>query len=281
MNFYIKLLLLAVFCFITFSGCFAQKNVQQNVQEITNVQNETKAVIPLEGLSNECIGWGIKKNVNAPPDVPSAVKLMLEKYDGIYLGDTNEKKIYLTFDEGYENGHTADILDTLKKNKVKAAFFITGDYIDREPDLVKRMAEEGHIIGNHTENHPSLPELSEKEIEDEINTLSDKVEKLCGVKMKYVRPPKGEYSEKVLAKLSNMGYKTVFWSFAYMDWDVTVNRGGKYAFDMINPYLDEGAVFLLHAVSADNADGLDLFIKNAIAEGYEFCSLDEIKTDFV
>ncbi len=276
-----QIILLSLFCIITFTGCAEKKqqnDIPQKIVEIqTEIQDETPEQISLVNLSNECIGWGIKKNENAPPDVPSDVKIMLNKYGGIYIGNTDEKKIYLTFDEGYENGHTADILDTLKRNNVKAAFFITGDYLEREPELVKRMAKEGHIIGNHTENHPSLPLLSEEEIEKEIYTLNDNVEKLCNVKMKYVRPPKGEYSEKVLAKLSNMGFKTVFWSFAYMDWDVTVNRGGNYAFDQIYPYIDEGAVFLLHAVSADNSDGLDLFIKNAIADGYEFGTLDDIK----
>ena len=272
-----QFILLAVFCVITFSGCVKQNAQNAKSSEIIEINYNVPQQISLDGLSNESIGWGIKKNKNAPPDVPADVKEMLGKYNGIYIGNTNEKKIFLTFDEGYENGHTADILDTLKKNNVKAAFFITGDYIDREPELVKRMAKEGHILGNHTENHPSLPQISVKELEHEINTLSEKTEKLCNVKMKYVRPPKGEYSEKVLAKISNMGLKTVFWSFAYMDWDVTVNRGGNYAFDQIYPYLDEGEILLLHAVSADNADALDLFIKNAKADGFTFGVLDEIK----
>lgn len=268
-------IVLSVFCCSFFLGGCMQK---QTVSDTRNVSVRVNAAqqVSLEGLSNQSIGWGIKKNEKAPPEVPEDIKVMLKKYNGIYIGDTNKKRVYLTFDEGYENGHTADILDTLKRNKVKAAFFVTGDYVEREPELVKRMAKEGHIIGNHTVNHPSLPQISEEELEREIYELDAAVEKICGIKMKYVRPPKGEYSEKVLAKLSNMGYKTVFWSFAYLDWDVTINRGGNYAFDQIYPYLDEGAVFLLHAVSADNADGLDLFIKNAIADGYSFGTLDEL-----
>ena len=232
--------------------------------------------VDLSTLLTEKIEWGIKKNEGAPPDVPTNVKEMLKKYNGVYIGDTNVKKIYLTFDEGYENGYTSGILDVLKRNKVPAAFFITGDYIDKCPDLVKRMAKEGHIVGNHSENHPSFAEIPIEEVENEINILNEKIKNLTGINVKYIRPPKGEYSEKVLGKLYNMGYKTVFWSFAYLDWDVTIQRGGEYALKQITPYLDEGMILLLHAVSGDNADCLDTFIKNARAEGYEFASLDEL-----
>ncbi len=255
-------------CVILFSGC----NSKIEQAQVSPTQKQ----IDIASLSNEKIGWGIKKNEKAPPDVPGNILEMLEKYNAVYIGNTNEKKIYLTFDEGYENGHTEKILDVLKKNEVPAAFFITGDYIDKEPELVKRMAKEGHIIGNHSENHPSFPEITPDEIEQEIKILNEKIEKLTKVKVKYVRPPKGEYSEKVLAKIYNMGYKTVFWSFAYLDWDISLQRGGNYAFKQIQPYIDEGAVLLLHAVSGDNADCLDLLIKDSKAQGYEFCSISEL-----
>jgi peptidoglycan-N-acetylmuramic acid deacetylase len=138
------------------------------------------------------------------------------------------------------------------------------------------MAKEGHIIGNHSENHPSFAEIPIDEIETEINVLNKKIKELTGTDVKYIRPPKGEYSEQVMGKLYNMGYKTVFWSFAYLDWDVTIQRGGDYAYNQIMPYLDEGMVLLLHAVSGDNADCLEKFIKDARAKGYEFAAIDEL-----
>ena len=239
-------------------------------------EKEEREIFTLEGLDNTLIGWGIKKNEGAAPDVPSDIKEMLKKYNGFYMGDEKSNKIYLTFDEGYENGHTADILDTLKKNDVKAAFFVTGAYVEREAELVKRMAEEGHIVGNHSVNHPSLPEIGDEEFEKELKELDDMVEKITGIKMKYVRPPKGEYSERVLAHISDMGYTSVFWSFAYLDWDVTMQCGADYAYNHIMPYTVGGEVLLLHAVSADNADALERFIKDARAKGFEFGSIDEI-----
>ena len=274
MKFTFQVIVLLLFFAITLTGC---KNSNQKNREYS-VQTDIKfsQTVNSDTLDNTKIGWGIKKNENAPPDVPSDVKEMLKKYNGYYLGDTEKKVVYLTFDEGYENGYTADILDTLKKNNVKAAFFITGDYAEREPELVRRMVKEGHIIGNHTMNHPSLPEISLSEYESELKELDELVYKLCKAKVEYVRPPKGEYSEKTLAVLSEMGYKTVFWSFAYVDWDVTVSRGGDYAFNQIYPYLDEGEVLLLHAVSADNAECLDRFIRTAAEEGYKFGTLDEL-----
>lgn len=267
-----KTVLLFLFILIL-TGCKAKNPCEVPTQ--AEVADERQQV-SLEGLDNTLIGWGIKKNEGKAPDVPTNIKEMLKKYNGFYMGDESGKKLYLTFDEGYENGHTADILDILKKNGVKAAFFVTGAYVDREADLVKRMAKEGHIIGNHSVNHPSLPQISDEELEKELKELDKSVEKLTGVKMKYVRPPKGEYSERVLAHISNMGYTSVFWSFAYLDWDVTMQKGADYAYSQIMPYTVGGEVLLLHAVSADNADVLDRFIKDAKAKGFEFGSIDEI-----
>lgn len=265
-----KKIALILSCIIMLSGC------GKGTETISTAKQEEIQQISLDGLSNEAIGWGIKKNKGAPPDVPSNVKTMLSKYKGIYMGDTESKKVYLTFDEGYENGYTADILDTLKKNNVKAAFFITGDYAEREEKLVKRMVKEGHIIGNHSMNHPSLPQLSVEETKQEMKELDDMVEKMTGIKMKYVRPPRGEYSEKVLANLYNQGYTCVFWSFAYMDWDVTTSMGADYAFNQIMPYIHGGCVLLLHAVSGDNAGCLERLIKEVRNAGYEFGTLDEL-----
>lgn len=227
-------------------------------------------------VSSEKIGWGIKKNKGAPPDVPESIKDMLLKYNSYYMDTHGEKRLYLTFDEGYENGYTDDILDTLKENNVPAAFFVTKPYLEGEKELVLRMAEEGHIVGNHTMNHPDMTTLSNEDIQKELSGLNEIYRNLTGADMKYMRPPEGAFSERVLSAANDMGYKTIFWSFAYRDWEIDNQKGAEYAYNQTVPYLHNGAVLLLHAVSKDNADALADIIKYAKAEGYKFCSLDEI-----
>ncbi len=157
-----------------------------------------------------------------------------------------------------------------------AAFFITGDYLTRSGELVKRMVEEGHIVGNHTEGHKNLTKISDEEIANEISSLSERFYNECNAKMKYMRPPEGEYTRHVLSVAQNMGYKTVFWSFAYKDWLKDEVKGADYAVGQIMPYLHGGEIILLHAVSADNAKALPIVIDKAREKGYEFCSLDEL-----
>lgn len=222
------------------------------------------------------IGWGLKKVENSQPEVPEKWKEMLKKYDGYYLGNTNEKVMYLTFDEGYENGHTAKILDVLKKTSTPAAFFVTGPYIENEPELIKRMVEEGHIVGNHTVNHPSMPDLSEEEITNELSELNESFFKLTNQNMKFMRPPMGEFSEKTLATIQKNGYKTVFWSIAYADWDTNNQKGADYAVEQVTKQFHNGAVILLHAVSEDNADALEQIINTAKNRGYTFKSLEDL-----
>ena len=228
-------------------------------------------------IPNKGSGWGFVKKKDAPPDIPQNVCDMLKKYDSFYMDTSGEKALYLTFDEGYENGFTPQILDVLKEHKVPAAFFVTGSYYDREPELIRRMVDEGHIVGNHTQNHPNLHSLQDAEkMKADLKLLDDKYFADFGVHMKYMRPPEGEYSERVLAAAKDAGYKTVFWSFAYKDWERDVNRGESYAIEQVTPYLHSGAIILLHAVSKDNADALDNIIIFAKEHGYEFKSLDEI-----
>ncbi len=226
--------------------------------------------------ADKSYGWGIKKVQNSEPEVPQAIRDMLKENGGFYMGDSMAKKLYLTFDEGYENGYTAEILDTLKEKKVQAAFFITGDYLTRSSELVKRMVDEGHIVGNHTEGHKNLPKLSDEEIAKEISSLSQRFYDNYGAAMKYMRPPEGEYSKRVLSVAENMGYKTVFWSFAYKDWLKDDIRGADYAVGQIMPYLHNGCIILLHAVSSDNAKALPIVIDKAREQGYEFGSIDEL-----
>lgn len=228
-------------------------------------------------LSNKILRWGISRRPNneTPAADPGAPEL-LKKYGGVYLGDTSKKVIYLTFDEGYENGYTPMILDTLRDNQVKAVFFITGPYLKEHQDLVRRMVEEGHIVGNHTIHHPSLPEISDRELEEEVVGLERAFREKFGKDMKFLRPPKGEYSERTLALTQKLGYCNLFWSFAYDDWYRDKIRGPEYAKNIVMRNLHNGAVILLHAVSKDNAQALDSIIKEVMDKGYVFADPNEL-----
>ncbi|WP_242860867.1 delta-lactam-biosynthetic de-N-acetylase [Defluviitalea phaphyphila] len=227
-------------------------------------------------LSNEAKSWWFRRNSDhLPPGAQEEIDL--SKYDAYYLGNTNEKKIYLTFDEGYENGYTSKILDILKENNVVAAFFVTKHYIDTEPELVKRMVSEGHIVGNHSVSHPSFPKISDEEIEYEITELARYFKEVTGYDMpKYFRPPSGEYSERTLKITKDLGYKTIFWSMAYKDWDINDQPGKEVAFSHVVENYHNGAIILLHAVSSSNTEALDDIIKYLKEQGYTFASLEEL-----
>ena len=190
------------------------------------------------------------------------------QYDCYAMFEDN-KKICLTFDQGYENGYTAPILDTLKDKNVKAVFFLTGDYAERNPELVRRMIDEGHIIGNHGWKHASLPKLSDDEAESEIMTLHDYVKEKFDYEMCYFRPPCGEYSEQALATCQKLGYKTLLWSFAYEDWDVNKQPDPSAAFERVSTAAHGGAIYLLHSVSATNAEILPRIIDSMREQGFE------------
>lgn len=229
------------------------------------------------GLSNNRRGWGLKPNKNhQQPEMPSSISAGLSKYGAYWIGSPNEKAVYLTFDEGYENGYTARILDTLKANDVKATFFVTGHYLKTQPELVKRMVEEGHIVGNHTDTHPSLPDVSDEQIKKELQTVEQNFEKVTGHKgMKYLRPPKGEYSERTLAVTRELGYHNIFWSLALVDW-VPMPGGAQESYQSVMDNLHNGALILLHAVSKDNTEAMDRILKDAKAQGYSFKTLDDL-----
>lgn len=208
-------------------------------------------------LSNTSHGWGIKRNDNhQQPEMPSGIHNTLARYNAYWIGSPKEKVLYLTFDEGYENGFTPKILDILKANNVKAAFFVTGHYVKSQPELVKRMVAEGHIVGNHTMTHPNLPDISDEQIKQELLSVEELFTKLTGRKMRYLRPPKGEYSERTLAVTRNLGYHNIFWSLALVDW-VPMAGGPQEAYQSVMDNLHNGAVILLHAVSKDNTEALD------------------------
>jgi len=224
---------------------------------------------PVASYNKNLLRWGISRRSNheTPAADPGAPEL-LQKYGSVYIGDTSRPVIYLTFDEGYENGYTPMILDVLREYGVKAVFFITGPYLKEHQDLVRRMVEEGHIVGNHTINHPSLPELDDSRIEEEVLGLERAFKENFDRSMPFLRPPKGEYSERTLALTYKLGYCNLFWSFAYDDWYRDRSRGPQYAYDIVMRNLHNGAVLLLHAVSKDNAQALESIIKGAREMGY-------------
>ena len=273
------------FCLIftlLFSGCSGKSVFKEEITEEVWSGKEIAVVNELNpngyaSLSNKLCGWGMKKNLNAPPDVPESITSLLEKYDSYFIGKDDEKVLYLTFDEGYENGYTAKILDILKEKEVPAAFFITGPYLKKEKELVKRMVDEGHIVGNHTVNHPCLPEVSSAEkIKAELSGLDDEFYNEFGIRMKFLRVPRGEFSERTLAITSDLGYINVFWSFAYKDWEVNKQRGEEYAYNEIMKGVFDGCVMLLHAVSKDNTEVLPRVIDDLKGEGYIFKSLENL-----
>ncbi|MBR5535340.1 MAG: polysaccharide deacetylase family protein [Clostridia bacterium] len=219
--------------------------------------------------------WGMRRNLPDRPVFTDAQKATMDKYGCIYMGTDEQKYLYLTFDEGYENGQTGKILDTLREKNVKATFFITGDYFKSEGELIDRMVNEGHEVGNHTMSHPSVAALDEKKIEEELLGLDLAYYVKYKKHMKYFRPPEGVYSEKCLDVINNLGYKSVFWSFAYDDWYRDKTRGADYAYNKTIENIHPGCVILLHAVSRDNAEALGRIIDSAREAGYTFLPLDE------
>lgn len=231
-----------------------------------------------EEISNKLIGWGIKREKDhKQPDLGSENKRLIEKYNGIAMGNQESKNVYLTFDLGYEAGYTDKILDILKENDVTATFFITGHYLNTSEELVRKMIENGNIVGNHTVNHYSMPSISDDKIADEINNLHKSMYERFGYEMKYVRPPKGEFSERTLNTCNGLGYTTVMWSLAYDDWDENKQGREDYGKQKIIENVHNGAVILLHATSKDNMNILDYCIKEIKNMGYEFKSIDEFE----
>ncbi|MHC0036217.1 delta-lactam-biosynthetic de-N-acetylase [Pseudoneobacillus sp. C159] len=227
--------------------------------------------------ANSPIHWGFKKAKNEQPaDAGTELEKLLEKHSAVYKGDSTRKYLYLTFDNGYENGFTEKVLDVLKKEKVPATFFVTGHYLKSAPELVKRMVKEGHIVGNHSWSHPDLTQVSNERLRDELEKVRKETENLTGQKhMAYLRPPRGIFSERTMAIAKEMGYTHVFWSLAFVDWKTNQQKGAQYAYDNIMRQVHPGAILLLHTVSKDNADALKQVIQDLKKRGYEFKSLDD------
>lgn len=237
------------------------------------------AVGPAEASPGGVYHFGFKKSIGGsrPSINQEGFRGILEKHQAIFLGDTTKKELYLTFDNGYENGYTPKVLDVLKEKKVPAIFFVTGHYIKDQPELVKRMAAEGHLVGNHSWSHPDMSGISSGQIASELSKVKSGAAQLTGgQQMQYLRPPRGIFSDHVLAVSKQEGYTSVFWSVAYKDWDTKAQRGWKHAYDSVIKQLHPGAVILLHTVSKDNAEALGQIIDTARSQGYEFKRLDEL-----
>ncbi len=221
--------------------------------------------------------WGLSFQKAGAPPVANAASYALAKYNAYYIEETEEKVMYLTFDAGYENGCTAKILDTLKKHDVPAAFFLVGNYIESEPELVKRMVSEGHIVGNHTYSHPDMSSISlEENFRQELESLEKLYKETTGLEMlKVYRPPQGRYSESNLQMAKDMGYTTIFWSLAYVDWYDDQQPSREEAFKKLIPRIHPGAIVLLHSTSTTNAEILDELICKWKELGYEFKSIEE------
>ena len=222
--------------------------------------------------------WGLSFRQEGAPPIGNAGKDQLRQYQAAYIGNVGEKVLYLTFDAGYENGCTAKILDTLKEKQVPAAFFLVGNYIRQSPDLVRRMVAEGHTVGNHTMHHYDMSRLSDKAaFSKELTDLEALYKETVGQELpKFYRPPQGIYSEENLKMAQELGYQTVFWSLAYVDWNNDAQPTREAAFAKLLPRTHNGAVVLLHSTSKTNAEILGELIDKWKAMGYRFGTLDEL-----
>lgn len=222
--------------------------------------------------------WGLSFQEEGKAPVIDVNKEKLEELEAYYLGDEAEKKIYLTFDAGYENGNTEKILDALKENNVKAAFFLVGNYLETCPELVKRMVEEGHIVGNHTYHHKDMATLTSKEaFIKELTDLEALYKEITGKDMpKYYRPPQGKYNEEQLQWAKSEGYKTCFWSLAYVDWDEKKQPDSQQAMEKLTKRIHPGAIVLLHSTSSTNGEIMGEIIEVWKDMGYTFGELTDL-----
>ena len=234
-------------------------------------KKETWAIQTSEG------NWGLSFQENGKAPIGNATSDYLETFHAHYVNDTDDKVIYLTFDAGYENGNTPAILEALKKHNVSATFFLVGNYLETNPELVKQMIAEGHTVGNHTFHHPDMSKISTKEaFEKEMLELESLYEEVTGEKMtKFYRPPQGKYNEENLKMANDLGYYTFFWSLAYVDWYENNQPTKQEAFDKLLTRIHPGAIVLLHSTSKTNAEILDELLTKWEEMGYSFRSLED------
>lgn len=227
--------------------------------------------------SSFAYGWGYKKGSNnQPPEIGKYAEI-LNKHGGYYLDGSGEKNIYLTFDNGYEAGYTEDILDVLQEEEVPATFFVTGHYVESAAEIVRRIAEDGHIIGNHSYHHHDFTNLTKEKYYQELTDLDQAVESITGIeRLQYVRPPRGVFNEQTIEWANEFGYTHVFWSLAFVDWHSDQKKGWQSAYQQVIDQIHPGAIILLHTVNEDNALALSHLIKELKEQGYTFKSLDDL-----
>ncbi len=270
-----------IMCLTVFSGCTAKDDDGAATESSSTSRAETSATnvadttleatnLDTQKYSKEKVVWGPGNITNHQrPTDPENLQAAYSSLGASFLLP-DSKQICLTFDEGYENGYTGAILDTLKEKKVQAIFFVTYDFASQNPDLIKRMISEGHIVGNHTYRHYTMDEVTEEAATEEIVYLHQYIQKNYNYQMKYFRFPKGEFSEATLALAKSLGYKSVFWSFAYEDWDTENVMNPQDALKKVTESTHPGAIYLLHAVSSTNAEILGDAIDNIRQQGYTF-----------
>lgn len=258
----------ALFVFMFFLGWGAgslQKQQMKKTVETVSVQNQAD-------------NWGLGFGAEGTQPTGNVTADELKQYNAWYVGDKNKKTIYLTFDCGYENGNTEPILDALKKHNAKATFFVVGHFLESAPDIVKRMTEEGHAVGNHTYHHPDMSSISDlASFQKEIDDVASLYQSITGKEMiKYYRPPQGKYSTENLKMAKELGYNTFFWSLAYVDWNVDDQPTKEEAFDKLLTRIHPGAIVLLHSTSKTNGEILDELLTKWEKMGYTFAPLSEL-----
>lgn len=271
---------------LVISGCSVSRTEKpstlystQPTDPITISEHSQELGNPVSAAVSGTYGWYILRNKNhLTPEINSKIDYNLTALQAYYVGK-NERVIYLTFDEGYENGYTSSILETLQKHQVPAAFFVTEPYITGNPGLIQRMVAEGHMVVNHSKTHPSMPTLTgdPQRFNREILDTAAAFKNLTGQDMApYFRPPRGEFNRQSLELTSALGYKTIFWSFAYEDWLVDRQPDPEEALNRIMQNIHPGEIMLLHAVSRTNNAILERVLTACQADGYRFASLQEI-----
>ncbi len=275
--------IIVIICICSLTSCTMSSEDNETDDTTTSGNDERNlpetSVLPEPMAQNfnekKSHSYGVAKNGK-----PNEISINNQKYFeenkfNAFCLDTKskDKVLYLTFDCGYENGHTEKILDVLKEKNVNAAFFCTLPQVKDNPELIKRMIDEGHIVGNHSVTHPSFAEISTEQMTEEIRGMEEYLKENFEYSEPYFRFPKGEYTETALRTVNSLGYSCVFWSLAYADWDLNNQKGEQYAYDKVVSRLHPGAVILLHSVSPDNANALGSIIDEAKSQGYKFLSL--------
>lgn len=257
----IILLALIIFSSLNLVSAYTCKSKFKNIPETTELN-----------------WYFVNRGNDQTPECPKESAEFLDTYDSYYVGDTENKVIYLTFDEGYENGYTVKILDVLKEVNVPAAFFVVKPYITENPEIIKRMNLEGHLVCNHSSHHPSMASIKDNEkFIKEFTEVEEAYKEVTGSEMpKFFRPPMGKYSKESLEMTKNLGYKTIFWSFAYKDWLVNDQPTESKGIEKITNGSHPGCIMLLHAVSDTNTKILKQVIQNLQDSGYEFKSLNDL-----